>query len=155
MNLDKQPSNFQFCTMIVSIVLSVSFATAFMYLTAKHDPKALAPVEHSNPTTAHPVAPTTTTTPNEDLIHNMLGITLYIDQSCYDSVTKIWLVHSPEHENSEDNWDTGWYIEKADAIQYVALGNGTLLYMNADDTFNQDVIPDITGLSCKPHIQTK
>jgi hypothetical protein len=83
-------------------------------------------------------------------IHAALGKTLYINQSCYDKTTKIWLVYSTQLD-SDNIWKSGWYYEYADNISTIQLGNNTSILINAVDIFNIPVNANITNLNCKFH----
>lgn len=90
---------------------------------------------------------------DEAQYHSALSRSLNIDQSCYDSVTELWLVHSVNDEDSE--WSAGWYIESHDNLETLALGNGTLVLTDTGRIFNQEIDPDISGLSCQNHTPHK
>lgn len=75
---------------------------------------------------------------------------MHIDQSCYDSKTKIWLVHVPKRP-IDTVWQNAWYMSYEKDIEFVILENDTVLITNTHMIFNTQVSPDVNNLDCKKH----
>ena len=87
---------------------------------------------------------------DEEMYHNALYQAASIDQSCYDSKTNLWFVHSIKPAN-EEYWSEGWYYELHNNIKVIKLGNSSVAITNIDDVLNARIRPTVTGLSCRTH----
>lgn len=82
--------------------------------------------------------------------HYALARAATIDQTCYDSKTSTWVVHSAlSHDHN--SWPRGWYYDKHSNIQTMELGNHTYLIMNINDILNKTTYPDVSNLDCMHH----
>lgn len=87
-------------------------------------------------------------------VHEALGRSLRIDQSCYDPIADIWLVHAREKpEGSTSTWEQGWYYQDSDKLKVLKLGNNTMSLLNINEIFNTMIFPDISNLECKQHLE--
>jgi len=94
---------------------------------------------------------------DQNKTHDALARALRIDQTCYDEKTSIWFVHatSPSLPIKDNDWLEGWYFAHGNDISVLELGNGTWVILNIAELFNEQIDPDISGLSCKQHVPHK
>ena len=74
-----------------------------------------------------------------------------VDQTCYDSKTKIWFVHFVKDPNDENSIGTSWRYDYISNTKYLELNNNSIAILNESDIFNSDVLVTTSGLNCKPH----
>ncbi len=145
---------------VAIIVVTIAFLFAMVWIWV-HQTSEVEVLEQSNPVqyqTDHTLPVEITTrralrSDDEAQYHSALARSLIIDQSCYDTITELWFVHSIKDENG--TWPIGWYVEPHDNIETLTLGNGTLALTDTDSIFNQEIDPDVTGLSCQNHTPHK
>lgn len=113
------------------------------------------------PITPTPVAvirPNLLTAMEIEIRHGAIARSTWVDQTCYDSVTDMWMIHIPPRPELKEGYTytvtdftPGWFYSYNKDIKYMTLGNGSISITNMKDLFNDELFPDTAGLNCKQH----